>query len=231
MSIVIESAPRLMATARTIISLALESMNKLSPGETLDADLAASCLRRLNSIADDWSAGRDLAPQEAIVSGAVTGVSLTLGAGSFAAVGPGDEIMGMTADNLPMAPITMAQYQTIYLKTQTGRPLYWAADGLSNVFLYPAAAGHTMGLLVRTPFTQFADLDTAYTMPSGYQGAFSAALAVAMAPALVGKVTQDLKDNKREALANIRSGNVRPAIISANPTQRAPAGGILQGWR
>lgn len=220
-----------MATARTIISLALESMNKLAPGETLDPDVADRCLRRLNVIADDWSAGRDMMPQEAIVSGAVTGTSLTLGAGSFVSVAAGDEIMGMTADNLPMDPITMAQYQTIYLKTQTGRPLYWVADGLSNVYLYPAAAGHVMGILARVPFTAFADLDTSYTMPSGYQGAFSAVLAVAMAPALLGKVTQDLKDNKREGRANIRSGNVRPAIISANPLQRAPVGGLLQGWR
>jgi hypothetical protein len=220
-----------MTTARTIITLALEGMNRLSPGETLDADLAAVCLRRLNAIADDWSAGRDLAPQDQLVAGAVTGASLTLATGAFAAIGAGEEIIQVQVDGAPVAPITMQQYQNIPLKTQSGQPQVWAFDGLATLYLHPAAAGHTVSLMTRAPFAAFADLDTPYTLPSGYQGAFAASLAVALAPALLGGVTPSLLVAEKKALYNIGNSTVRPAIVSANPLACRPGGSILQGWR
>jgi hypothetical protein len=220
-----------MTTARTIITLALESMNRLSPGEVLDADLAAACLRRLNAIADDWSAGRDMTPQDVIAAGAVVGRSLTLAAGAFAAIPAGEEIIGAQADGFRMDPITMQQYNEIQLKDQAGRPEVWAWDGLATVYLYPAAGGNTISLLTRAPFASFADLDTAYTLPAGYQGAFAASLAVAMAPALLGGVPPGLLAAKKEALFNVANANVRPAILSANPMASRGAGGnILSGW-
>lgn len=219
-----------MVTARTIISLTLEGMNRLSPGETVDADLAAVCLRRLNSIADDWSAGRSMPPQEQIVAGAVTGQSLTLGAGAFAAIPAGTEVAQLQADGYPMAPITMAQYNTILEKVGPGRPEVWAYDGLSTIYLYPAASGNTINALSRKPFSQFADLDAEYLLPAGYQGAFAAALAVAMAPALLGKVTNELIMAERRAMFRIETANVEPAMISSSPLTSHCGGNILQGW-
>jgi hypothetical protein len=220
-----------MVTARTIITLALESMNRLSPGEVLDADLAAACLRRLNAIADDWSAGRDMTPQDVIASGAVTGPSLLLGASAFAAVAAGEEIISAQADGYPMAPITMQQYNNVRVKNQGGRPEVWAHDGLATVYLYPAATGNTISLLTRAPFASFADLDTAYTLPSGYQGAFAASLSVAMAPALLGGVPPGLLAAERKALFNVANANVRPAMVSSNPlSPRCSSGNILTGW-
>jgi hypothetical protein len=221
-----------MTTARTIITLALESMNKLSPGETLDADLSASCLRRLNAIADDWSTGRDMMPQDQIVSGAVTGQSLIVGSGAFSEIGIGDEIIQVQADGYPMEPITMQQYNNISLKSQPGRPQVWVWDGSGTIYLYPAATGNTINILKRKAFSQFSDLDTVYGLPSGYQGAFAATLAVAMAPSLIGKVTPELLNAERKAMFNVANNTVRPAVNSANPLARRSFGGtILQGWR
>jgi hypothetical protein len=219
-----------MATARTIITLALEAMNRLAPGEALDADLAAACLRRLNAIADDWSAGRDMMPQELLTGGVVNGATLTLAAGAFAAIGVGDEIIQMQADGFPMDPITMQQYQNILLKDQAGRPQVWAWDGLATVYVYPASAGNTISLMTRAPFASFVDLDTTYTLPSGYQGAFAASLAVAMAPALLGGVPPGLLAAEKKAMYNVSNSTVRPAILSANPLACRPGGSILQGW-
>jgi len=130
-----------MTTARTIITLALEAMNRLAPGEALDADLAAVCLRRLNAIADDWSARRDL---------------------------------------LPVA--------------------------------------------------SFAELDTANVLPAGYQGALAAALAVALAPALLGGATPSLLMAEKKAMFNV-ANNILPAVISANPlAPRCDGGNIMNGW-
>lgn len=220
-----------MTTARTIITLALEGMNKLSPGEVLDFDLAAACLRRLNAIADDWSAGRDMAPQDVIATGAVNGTSLLLGAGAFVAIAPGQEIIGAQSDGYPMDLVTMQQYNDIRLKDQAGRPEVYVPDGLATVYLWPAASGNTVSLLTRAPFASFADLDTTYTLPSGYQGAFAASLAVAMAPALLGAATPALLLAEKKALFNVANANVRPAIIAANPLlPRANGGNILNGW-
>lgn len=221
-----------MATARNIVTLALESMNKLAPGETLDADLAAACLRRLNSIADDWSAGRDMMPQDQTVTATVSGASITLGAGVWAAIGVGDEILAIQADNVPMTgPITIQQYNAIPVKTTTGRPDVWCPDGLSTVYLYPVASSNLLSVVTRKAFTVFADLDTVYAMPSGYEGAFAASLAVAMAPALLGKVPPDLVKAERKALFNVSRTTIRPEIVSANPLNRRPSGTILTGWQ
>lgn len=220
-----------MATARNIITLALESMNRLAPGEAIDADLAASCLRRLNSINDDWGAGRAGVPQDQIIVATVSGVSFSLGTGSFAAISAGDEIISMMANTTPMSPITIQQYNEIPVKTTAGVPQFWAQDGLSTVFLYPAAASSVLSIVTRKPFASFADLDTVYLMPSGYEGAFAACLAVAMAPALIGKVTVDLMGFKREAMYNIQGGAVKPAIVSANPMMGGIGSNILSGFR
>jgi hypothetical protein len=219
-----------MTTARTIITLALEAMNRLAPGETLDADLAAACLRRLNAIADDWSAGRDMMPQDLLTSGAVNGASLTLAAGVFAAIGVGDEIIQAQADGFPMNQITMQQYQNIQFKDQSGRPQVWAWDGLATVYLWPAPAGNTINLMTRAPFASYVDLDTTYAMPSGYQGAFAASLAVAMAPALLGGVPPGLLAAEKKALYNVGNSTVRPAMLSANPLAHRSGGNILTGW-
>jgi hypothetical protein len=218
-----------MATARNIITLALESMNKLAPGETLDADLAAVCLRHLNAIADDWSAGRDMTPRDVIASGAVTGASLTLGASPFAAIPVGEEIISAQADGFRMRLITMQQYNDIPLKTESGRPEVYAWDGMATVYLYPAATGNTINLLTRAPFSSFADLDTNYTLPAGYQGAFAASLAVALAPALLGGVPPGLQLAEKKALFNVANANIRPAIISTDPLTPSRCGNILSG--
>ena len=206
-----------MTTARNILTLALESMNRLSPGEAIDADLAASCLRRLNSIADDMGAGRQMLFRDLFTSSAVTGQTLTIGAGGFAALQPGDEVIQAVADGFELSPITMQQYNAILVKTSTGRPGSFAFDGLATVYLYPAAAGQTITLLTRANYAVFADLDTVYMMPSGYENAFATCLAVAMAPALLGKVSADLVRAKKEAMFNVANNAVRPAILNANP--------------
>lgn len=221
-----------MTTARLIIQLAYDSMSGIGETETISAAAFTIALRRLNNITDDWSSGRDMMFQDVITSGAVTGTSLSLTTGAFATVGLAQEISTMNCDGYPMEPITMQQYNNIYLKTQPGRPQVWVQDGAGTVYLYPAATGNTINMVTRQAMVQFADLDTAYAMPSGYQGALSATLAVQIAPAVIGKVTQELINMERKAMFNIQNSTVRPAILSANPLAKRNFGGtILQGFR
>ena len=223
-----------MPTARAIITLSLESMNRLSPGEVVDSDLAAMALRQLNAIADQAGAGRDALFKQAFISGVVTGPSIALAAGVFSSIGVGDEIEGLTADNYPMSPITMAQYNSIFFKLSPGRPMFYAYDGAATVFLYPAAIANTMVIQSRVDLSQFADLDTNYPMPSGYLKFFSTALAVALAPSLLGGTPPELKEMATSAKWSIEGTNIRPAIIGGNPisadSRSVGRGSILGGW-
>ena len=169
--------------------------------------------------------------RDLLTSGTVSGTSLTLGAGSFAAIGVGSEIQGVTADNYPTSQITFGQYRDIYLKTQSGRPLYWAFDGLATVFLYPAAVSNVIAVQTRQAISQFATLDTNYSLAPGYLSALSAQLALRVENSLNGKIAQATKDAAKATEMVIVAANVDPAIISANPMRRDNLGnGILQGW-
>ena len=67
-------------TARSIIEGALSfGLNRLSPGETLDADTANTCLTALNMICDEFNGSggflfRDLMTQSTAISAASAGV-------------------------------------------------------------------------------------------------------------------------------------------------------------
>lgn len=220
-----------MTTARQIVQLALEGMNRLSPGEVIDADLAAIALRQLNAIADQMSAGRADLFKDLLVSGPATGAALTIGTGAFLSVSPGQEIQGMTADGYRMTSITFEQYRDIKDKSVAGRPINYAYDGAETIYLYPQATGNTMAVQSRADLQQFADLDTSYTLPSGYLMAFSTSLQVSLAPTLLGGVPASIERANMKAMMGIEGANIRPLMLGGDPINRArPTGGILNGF-
>ena len=219
-----------MTTAREVIEATLTfGLNRLSPGETLDADTADTCLNALNFIVDRWNGQKAFLFREILTtSSAITGTYGTLGT-DWAGLLPGDEILGATvryATNLdvPMEPITMGRYADIGLKTLTTYPAYFAHDGQSTVYLYPAASGHVITLRTKQVVSEFADLDTSYTMPKGYKSALSAELAEMMAPTMIGGVTAAIASSARAARARVSAQNMSPAIINAND----PATGLVR---
>lgn len=206
-----------MTTARQIINLALESNGILGIGETLSADDADYYFRQLNLIVDKMSAGRSDLFKDQYVTGVVSGDFLTTGTGSFTAVSVGTEIQGMTADSFMMSPITFEQYRDIFDKTASGRPINYAYDGFNKIYLYPQATGNTITIQTRADITEFADLDTDYTFPSGYKSAFVACVAKVAAKAM-NALTKDIKDEETEALKTIESANIRPLMLGHNTT-------------
>ena len=221
-----------MTTARQIIQLSLEGINVIGAGETISADLADFCLRQLNAIADRMSAGRGDLFKDQLVSGTVSGTTLTTGTGAFASVSAGQEIQGMLADNYPMAQITIEQYRDIFNKTASGRPQNYAYDGFNTIYLYPVATNNVMTIQCRQDIQQFADLDSDYGFPSGYLSAFSACLAVAVAPSLLGGATQDMMKKEMAAMQAIQGGNIRPLILGGDPINVGHRGGnIINGFR
>jgi hypothetical protein len=123
-----------LSKARDIVSNALTfRLNRLSPGETLDADTAALCLAALNEVIDQFNGLGSFLTREILTPGVCNGVSGTLGT-TWPGLAYGDTILGATVsyavglDN-PIDPLTMEQYQGIAQKATASIPLFYAPDG------------------------------------------------------------------------------------------------------
>lgn len=221
-----------MTTARTIIRNALTfGLNRLSPGESEDADLFGRCLDALGSIVDEINGGKAMLWREAFtVSSAITGPSALLGV-AWPSLASGDEILGATVQysaghDIPLDPITLGQYERITDKSQASLPRLFAHDGAATVFLYPAAAGQTVTLRTKQAAQTFADLDTDYSMPAGYRAALEALLAEKMAPTLNADMVQITAGQARAARRRLAAQFISPEIIGS----RHSASNILTGY-
>lgn len=211
-----------------VIQDAYERINRLSPGETLNADDAAFGFRRLNLLVDEWSAKVQFLYRSVLTSAAQTG-NITLAAGSWSTIPVGTQIVGVTVDGLPISKLTMLQYSGLYDQTSTGTPVAWAQDGLSTVYLYPVATGQTVELLTSVTASTFADLTTTYTAPPGYENALGASLAVRLAPTVLGKLPGELLRAEKAACTGIMGWT--PAVVDYHGYQAESCRGrILNGW-
>jgi len=222
-----------MTTARDILEDALTfSLNRLSPGESADADTLAVGLRALNHIADEWNGIKSFLFQ-AILSQSVTAVSTatgTLGT-TWTAVAPGDEILGATyvLDGLdfPLSRLTMQQYQDrVANKAEVNEPEFWAHDGLATVYFYPVPNSKFITLRTKAAVATFADVDTDYAMPAGYKSALAACVAEALAFTMLGGIPQHLSIKASSARNRIAAQASDPAIIGGPPRRNS----IIQGY-
>lgn len=200
-------------TATDIITGAFRRLNRLSPGEALNADDASFGLAMLNELVDELNAQNDFLYQNILTSGTASSSTITLGSGSWASINPGDQIVSATADNLEMSPISMAQYNTIYQPSVTGRPTVWSSDGLNTVYLWPVPTGNTIKIQTRSAMSAFADLTTSYTTPDGWKAALAAGLAVRMAPTMIGGATPDLIRAEKQTMGAV--ARYEPAILNS----------------
>jgi hypothetical protein len=196
--------------ALSIIVDAYERCNRLSPGEALNADDAAFGFARLNTLVDKLSAKAPFLFQSVLTEAEQSG-PITLGAGVWAAIAPGTEIVSATTNGVPLAPITMRQYNELAAPTATGTPQVYAQDGLSTVYLWPVPVGATIKLQTRIGVATFADQTTEYTMPPGYADALGAALAVRIAPTTLGNVPPHLTAQETASMTAINK--YEPAIV------------------
>jgi hypothetical protein len=213
-------------TALDIIVDAYERCNRLSPGETLSADDAAFGFRRLNLLVDEMSAERRFLFRSILTSAAQTG-NITLGAGAWAAIPPGDEVISATADGIEMDPLTVQQYNAIRDPASTGTPRLYAHDGFGTIYLYPFPTGQTVKLQTQAGVTQFADQTTTYTAPDGYRAALGASLAVRVAPSVLGGIPPALEKAERKCMNGIT--RYIPAIVDAQSFKRGYRFNILNG--
>lgn len=205
-----------MTTARQIIADALTfGLNRLAPGETLDADTANTCLSALNSIADEINGGGQMLWREVMTSATVTGASGTLGS-TWAGVPLGSTILGayrsVGGADYELSRLTFADYQAKSDKVSGGAPDEFAHDGQALVYFFPVPSGVTIKLRTKAPVSDFADLDTDYGMAAGVRSALAAFVAEKMGPSLVGGIPANVAKDAAKARARLLS-KVEPAIL------------------
>lgn len=168
-----------MTTARTLIADALGDIGVLDPMETMTAESAQHGLRTLNRIIDRWQAQR-------LYVWATTDVVATV-SGASATIGPGLQFNTPTPQSLqpgcyfvrsgmsyPLPIWKVEDYNAVILKAQAGeypQGIYYnAKDGVVRVWPVPSAPlEYHLQVFMRLPV--FADLDTDYSFPDGYQDA------------------------------------------------------------
>lgn len=213
--------------ATSIITDAMERLNRLYPGETLNADDAAVAFRRLNLLVDEMSSKTKFLYRSVLTSAAQTG-NITLAAGSWAALPVGANIVSVSVSGVTIEKLTMLQYSGIYDRTTSGSPTAWAHDGAATVHLVPVANGQTVEILTSTTATAFADLTTDYTVPPGVENALGAALAVRLAPTMLGKVPDGLVRAERAAMAGIMGS--MPAVMDVYGYTGGSRANIFNGF-
>ena len=213
--------------ALEVIVDAFERCNRLSPGETLDPDSAAFGFRRLNAFIDELGAQPSFLFKNVITT-VTQGGHITLGAGSWAAVAPGTEIISLAADGWLMHPITVAQYNALPVLTDTGTPDRYAPDGLSTVYLYPVPTSSVLRMQTRVTVSAFADQETDYTLAPGWFSALASGLAVQIAPNILGQIPPSLIANARRCLSAVDT--YRPAAVDVYSFMRSGCrSNIVQG--
>jgi hypothetical protein len=175
-------------TARTILTATFKDLGVLGQGETMTAPMAQDGLYYLNSLVDQ------LATQPAAMPFIARQVFDVVANQSTYTMGPGGDFdttrpTGLTGAGLlllqsgappveiPRGLLTDDAYQAIQLKTLTSQlwtdvyfnPTY--AGGLASVFLWPTptTSANQCVLYRLDVIGGFADLDTAYDFPYGYQ--------------------------------------------------------------
>lgn len=222
-----------MSTARTILQNALSfSLNRLSPGESADADTLATGLLALNDIVDEWNGTKSFLFRTIITASAapISAATGTLGT-TWTGLAAGDEILGATylldGMDFPMAQLTMRQYhEQVHDKAEVSEPEFWAHDGLSTVYFYPVPSAKTIKLRTKSAVTAFADIDTDYSMPAGVSSALTACVAEKLAFTMLGSVPQPIAMAARAAKNRIAAQVCEPEIIGRAPQR----GGIITGY-
>ena len=209
-----------MTTARQIITTALTTgLNRLSAGETLDADLAALCLTALNDVVDGINGTGGLLWRQVGSTQTVSGSSALL---SLWGLSPGATITVVTTpDKWPVSPSTFEAIQT--LTASSGTPTIYAHAG-DSLHFYPAPTSIAITVATKEAASDFADLDTEYSMPDGWRSGLAALLAEEVAVPVLGNLSAGIV-RKASAARRRLMAKVEPAIL--NPGIGGDAGAAL----
>jgi len=215
-------------TAAQLFVDALSLTNSIGADQTLTADEAALCLRKLNDIVENWNL-QDLAvyAQSPQTFSTVAGQArYTIGpAGDWNTVRPvriGTPIYtyvaaGANTLSMPATLIAKSQYDIIPLKSQQQvYPNYYVYENvfpLGVVTLWPTPSQVISVVLeIDTEITAVASAGTTLSFPPGYCHAFTYALGALLAPVFGKKLSEyaDVIAEAKRSLGDIKRANMKP---------------------
>ena len=209
-------------TARVTIQGALKLIGVLDPIETMSAEDGADGLVMLNNIVDTMNI-EDLNLYSIVnVTGTFTGSTATIGAAqTFDTPRPIRIKSAFYRDgtiDYPIEIITEAKYNSLALKTVTGafpEVLYYDAFApTGNIYVYPVSPSNTYYLQVMSQLVAFADLDTSYDLPQGYNKYLMYTLAEELAPLYRLEPPPSVRNIGVKTRRTVRRGNVKVNELS-----------------
>lgn len=232
-----------MATARELITLALQELGVMGQGGSPNAGDAAFAFTRFRQQLDSWAAERwTLAVQNR--------VPYTLPSGTnTATIGPvGADIIsprpvwisginylnpGSSPPNeVPLAPMDGDQYQSLSIKTlQSSLPQQFfyqssTTSTLGSLFFWPTVTQDVdLALYIPVGVGQPVSLNSTVQGPPGYEEAFIYDLAYRLAPPFGKPITPMLRENRMEALARMKRPNVQPGMLGVDAALTPASGG------
>jgi len=211
-----------MTTARTLIADALGDIGVLDPNETMTAEMAQHGLRTLNRIIDRWQAQRLYVWAVTEVVATVSGASATIGSGQqFDVTHPQELQPGCyyvrSGMSYPLPIWEREDYNAKILKDQAGeypQGIYYDRQMNGRVYVWPVPSApleYHLQVLTRLPV--FADIDTEYQLPDGYQDALFYTLTERLPAAYNLPVSQLAVTEAAKARRVIKAGNSQIPVL------------------
>lgn len=207
-----------MTTARSLIEDALQEVGVLDSAETMTAEQAEHGLSTINRIVDGWNARR-------LMVYAVQDVVATF-SGALASVGPSLTVNTphplrleqgcyyvKSGLSYPIKVWDREAYNAVVLKATSGeypQGVYYDRQIPGTVKVWPVpSAPIEYHLQVLIKLSEFADLDTDYSLPDGYRDAFFYTLCERLPRAYNLPTDPDIKAEAAKARKVIQKNNTQ----------------------
>lgn len=230
-------------TGRDLISASLRLIGALAPGESLAASEATDGLASLNRMIDSWSTeGLIIHAVTAETAFALTAsvATVTMGTSGNITTRPMSIESAFIRDgstDYPLRILTHTEYAAIVDKTvQSDYPTALYDDGAfpqRTLTLYPVpSAAHSIVLFTKRALTQIATLDTAISLPPGYDEALVYNLSIRLGPEYGKPLSAEVVGIAQESKASIKRANIKPLYMKPDAIPAGGGGGsfnILSG--
>lgn len=227
-----------MSTARDIIKKSLQKIGTLTKGENPSSDEANDALDSLNALIASWSNfSENIYSRTLETFNLTSAATYSIGAGqTFNTTRPiqiVDAYVTSGGIDYPLTIINQEQFDPVAMKTTQGIPqylIYNNAYPYGTITLYYVPSGvNSITLLSEKPITGFATLDTAMSLPDGWERALVYNLALELAPEYAQQ-----PDASVAAIASQSLGAIKLAVIRSRPINSSPAvrtvNNVYTGW-
>lgn len=208
-----------MATALDIITRSLRDLGVLGIGEVPDADQAANGLVTLNDLMESLANENLMIYASTTTATAMTGALSYNFATTTRYISLDNAYFTLNSVDYPLSIITKEQYQDIALKSLVGSipscVMYDTQFPTGVLYVYPVPSTGTLTVSGRKPFTVFASLTDAVSLPPGYNAMLRANLANDM-QSEYGKARQKIAIDAQRLKANLKRTNHKPRIMTTD---------------